>query len=33
MGLAFSVPRTVSPLAGSLKNIHAELAFDLGLTP
>jgi uracil-DNA glycosylase len=33
MGLVFSVPRTISPLAGSLKNIHAELAFDLGAPP
>jgi uracil-DNA glycosylase len=32
MGLAFSVPRDVSPLPRSLKNIHDELAFDLGLT-
>jgi uracil-DNA glycosylase len=34
IGLAFSVPRDLPPpLPRSLKNIHAELAFDLGLTP
>lgn len=33
-GLAFSVPRDLpAPLPRSLKNIHAELAFDLDLTP
>jgi uracil-DNA glycosylase len=31
MGLAFSVPRTVTSLPRSLKNIHDELAFDLDL--
>jgi uracil-DNA glycosylase len=34
MGLAFSVPRDMpAPLPRSLKNIHAELRFDLGLVP
>jgi uracil-DNA glycosylase len=34
MGLAFSVPRDLpQPLPRSLKNIHAELLSDLGLTP
>lgn len=33
-GLAFSVPRDLpQPLPRSLKNIHAELRSDLGLTP
>jgi len=30
MGLSFSVPREVSPLPGSLRNIRIELADDLG---
>jgi uracil-DNA glycosylase len=33
MGLAFSVPRDLTPMPRSLKNIHAELRTDLRLVP
>jgi uracil-DNA glycosylase len=33
MGLAFSVPRDLTPLPQSLRNIRAELRSDLGLVP
>ena len=33
IGLAFAVDRAVRPLPASLRNIHAEYAADLGLSP